>query len=231
MLNVPATRKALALMCMATAAVMAAGCGSVPKPKRTYGNVVDYDRMTNHYDPMVSLVYSSGDHTLNEYDTLYIDSCQVEDSDLVKDYNEARQYGLWLRYTIVEAIRNREDTFRRVTADSRFRSRREDGLLVMKPKITVYDKGSGWKRYLLWSGASDLQVECKLVDAASGEVVMELVDRRRFVANTPWGPNPDTIDDNWVMELTLKETAEGLANFFKEAYDGLPGPRRASSEG
>lgn len=99
----------------------------------------------------------------------------------------------------------------------------------MKPEITVYDKGSGWQRFLfIPPGASDFQIECRLVDAATGDVVMVLADRRRFMANTPWGPNPDTFYDDYVMRLTLKETAVCMANFLQNAYHGLSGPRRAS---
>ncbi len=232
MLNVPATRKALALLCLTVAVLAATGCGSVPKPKHTYGNVVDYERMTDHYDPMVSLVYSSGEHTLDEYHTLYIDGFEVQRGDLVEDYKKARHEGLRLRYTIIDELRQREDVFRTVTADDRYASIDKPGLLVMKPKITVYETGSGWKRYFyMSSGASDFQFECKLVDAATGETVMELVDRRRFLGNTPWGPNPDALEDQFVMDLTLKQTAVSLANFLQKAYHGLPGPRRANAEG
>ena len=232
MLNVPATRKALAVLCVTMAALVATGCGSVPKPKHTYGNVIDYERMTDHYDPTVSLVYSSGEHTLDEYHTLYIDGFKVQRGELVEDYKEARHRGLELRYTIIDELRQREDVFRTVTADDRYASTSESGVLVMKPKITIYDTGSGWKRYFfISSGSTDFQVECKLVDAATGETVMELVDRRRFLGNTPWGPNPDALEDQFVMNLTLKETAVCLADFFEKAYHGLPGPRRASAEG
>ena len=232
MSHVPVTRKALALMCLAAAAVMAAGCGSTPKPRRTYGNVIDYERMTDHYDPTVSLVYSSGTHTLDEYHTLYIADFEAEKSDLVESYKDARHRGLQLRYTIIDELRERDDTFRTITADDRYASSQDPGVLVMKPKITIYRTGSGWKRYFfIPSGASDFQIECRLVDAATGETVMVLADRRRFLGNTPWGPNPDTFNDKFVMNLTLKETAVCLADFLTNAYHGLPGPRRASSEG
>ena len=219
----------MALLCVAAAAALTVGCGSVPKPVRTYGQVVNYDRMTNEYDPKVSLVYSSGEHTLDEYQTLYIDNFQVQSGDLVKKYKEARLYGLRLRYTLKEEISER-NVFQTVSVNEQYRNTDRSGVLRMEPEITIYNKGSGWQRFFFWTGATDFQIECRLVDAATGDVVMELVDRRRFLAHTPWGPNPDTFYDDYVMRLTLKETAVCLADFLKNAQDGLPGPRRAAGK-
>jgi hypothetical protein len=218
------------LVSAAVLAALAVGCGSVPKPVHTYGKVVDYDRMTDHYDPLVSLVYSSGDHTLDEYHTLYIDSFQAASGDLVKNYEEARLFGLRFRYTLKNQIAE-QGNFETVSVSDRLKASDTSGVLVLEPMITVWNKGSGWKRFFLWRGATDFQIECQLVDADTSEVVMELVDRRRFLANTPWGPNIDTFWDDYVMKLTLKETAVCLADFLDKAHHGLPGPGRAGNDG
>jgi hypothetical protein len=229
MFEASAVKKLVVLPVIAVLAAMSVGCGGVPKPRRTYSEVVDYERMTNEYDPLVSLVYSDGKHKLNEYDTLYLVDFVVDDTDYVTDRQEAGAYARRLRLTLRNLLSDR-DLFENVTVSDRYWNSRKPGLLMMFATISVYDKGSGWSRFFFWSGATDFQIECKFIDAATGDTVMELVDRRRHLGNTPFGPNIDTVKDHYVMKLTMKQTLVCMTEFLKKAYDGLPGPGKATSE-
>jgi len=51
---------------------------------------------------------------------------------------------------------------------------------------------------------------------------MEFVDRRRHLGNTPFGPNPCTLNSDFVMKVTIKETATCFARLIDKAYMGLP---------
>jgi len=195
------------------------GC-SYPQAVHTYQYVVHYDRMTDRFDPLVSLVYAPGPRVLADYDTLFIDDITVA-KEAMEDPQQVALYALRFRCLLQSEIASLKK-FRLVTLDKSYRHPSTPGVLRLSGKVTVFKMGTGWLRYLLSLGATDFQVEGRITDALSGELVMEFVDRRRHLGNTPFGPNPRTFSGDFVMKVTIKETATCLARFIDKAYAGLP---------
>ena len=204
------------------------GC-SHPQALHTYQYVVHYDRMSDRFEPLVSLVYASGAHVLADYDLLFIDDITVADENIEKP-DEAALYALRFRCTLQSEIASLKK-FGLVTLDRRYRHPARPGALRLAGKVTVFEMGSGWMRYFLSMGATDFQVEASITDAFTGELIMELVDRRRHLGNTPFGPNPGTLNGDFVMKTTIKETAVCLARFIEKAYEGLPTNEEADGGG
>lgn len=212
------TRTLLTLLAVVAAAA-ATGC-SYPQPEHTYEHVVNYQRMTDRFDPVASLVYMPPGKKLSSYDIMFVDDITVGEY-RIECPEEAPLYALRFRCTLRSQIAERKK-FDLVTLDQKYGKGTRPRVLRLSGKVTVFDKGHGWLRFFLSSGATDFQIEGRLTDEATGETVMEFVDRRRYLANTPFGPNPDTFDNDYVMRLTLKETAVCLANLIDKAHEGLP---------
>jgi len=211
--------RTLLTVLVVVAAAAATGC-SYPKAERTYECVVNYQRMTDRFDPVASLVYMPPGKKLSDYDILFVDDITVGEY-RIESPKEAPLYALKFRCTLKSQIAQQKQ-FDLVTLDQKYGKGVRPNVLRLSGKVTVFDKGHGWMRFFLSAGATDFQVEGRLTDEATGETVMEFVDRRRYLANTPFGPNPDTFDNDYVMRLTLKESAVCLANMIKNASDGLP---------
>ena len=71
-----ALRRARLLAAGALVLLALAGC-SYPKPVRTYEYVLVYDRMTDQFDPLVSLVYIAPDADLAAYERVIVDQFGV----------------------------------------------------------------------------------------------------------------------------------------------------------
>ena len=200
-------------------ALLLTGC-SYPKPIRTYEFIIQHDRMTNQFEPVLSLVYVAQNVDLRRYENLVIGGVSVGEQ-WVEDPSEAARYATYLRAR-VRKILAKSGRFQEVTLD-------RDGsyptpTLRLEVMVTKFDFGSGALRYFGWflplfqsKAASDFQIEGRLIDVASGAVVVEFADRRRHLGNTPFGPNPRTFRDDFVMKHTVKTTSRALAAFIKEA--------------
>jgi len=222
----PATTRGRALLFLLAAFILplAGGC-AYPQPLHTYEYIIQYDRMSDEYEPLLSLVYVPEGVKLSLYRDLLIGhialgGLHVEEPDVAEHYA-----------TLFRALLQREmrktDCFEFVTLDEHYSD--GDPAIRLDAKITMFDFGSGACRFFGWStcwlqaeAASDFQVEGRITDAATGDLLMEFVDRRRHMGNTPWGPNFKTFDDEFVMKQTMKETALCLSKVVAMAGDGLP---------
>ncbi len=209
---------------LAALAVLQAGC-SYPKPVRTCELVIQYDRMTDCFDPLVSLVYMPQEGSLSAYGNFIIGEVEAGQYWL-EDPQMAARYATFFRNVLRnELVRTRR--FASVTLDPQ--ASFGAPALILEGTISRLDAGSGPLRYL--SGlffflqsvaATDFQIEGRIVDRESGDLIVEFVDRRRHLGNTRWGPNPRTLDDDFAMKQTVKETAQCLARFIARAHAGLP---------
>ena len=212
----------LTLPLLAAAALTQAGC-SYPKAIPTYEFLTDYDRMTDRFEPLLSLVHMPEGAELSGYDGVIIGQVAVGDA-WVEEREKAQQYATYFRCLLQKRILDTQkfDPYYPATASG------SPHLMRLHAKITRFDMGCGWKRWMSCSlpffqgGASDIQVEGRITDSATGRLLMEFADRRRHLGNTPWGPTPKTFNSDFVMKLTLDQTAACLAKFIDEAYHGLP---------
>ena len=214
--------------------VTCVGCVSPPPPEHTFDFISDYARMTDEHDPALSLVYLPETAKLAGYRNVVISEFTIGEH-VVEDREAADRYALLFRILVKMAM-TKSGSFEHVAldvpADGGQPACRIEGM------ITKFERGSGWSRYFggllfLGTGATDLQVEGRLVDAATGAVIMEFADRRRHLGNTPWGPNPRNLKDgDFAMNVTAKLTAEGLALFLHDICKPLiiaGDPARADS--
>ncbi|MFW6457165.1 MAG: hypothetical protein ACOC0A_02630 [Planctomycetota bacterium] len=194
--------------------IVQSGCQSYPKPNRTYEYVERYDRMSDSMDPILSLVYFSPNVSMSEYKGCIVGNIAVG-GEWVEDQKVGQAYATYLRMLLVQELEKLE-AFEKVTLDPN-----EDvpsPAMRIEGMCTVFDTGSGTQRFFSYflpflqkGGATDLQVEGRIYNVKSGELIMEFVDRRRHLGNTPWLPNPGTFSDKFVMKHTVWEVAHSLA--------------------
>lgn len=215
---------AVAAICglaLGAAILLVAGC-NYPKPIRTCEYVTAYDRMTDRYDPEVSLVYMPDQNAFRGTRAILIGSLQVG-QDWVESREEAIHYATYFRY-VLQCELWKLKSFEFVALDTGIGAddTMSGGTLRFEGMITKFDMGSGFLRYLspflfMQLGATDFQIEGRITDVRSGQLVMEFVDRRRSLANTPFGPNPRNFTRGFAMKHTMKTTAECLAAFMGRA--------------
>ena len=84
--------------------------------------------------------------------------------------------------------------------------------------ISDLHEGSGTMRYVVGfeSGSVDVQVEGRVVDAQSGEVVLEFVDRRREAGSPNSGLNPKVVMAKPLVENVLLVHASEVAKLLRE---------------
>ncbi len=204
-----------ALVC----AALTIGC-SCPKAVHTYEYLSDYGRMDDSYEPLVSLVYLSEDADLRDYDGLIVGTVGVG-SELIESPEAAEACATYFRHVLAKEI-NGLERFSFVSLDCSTDVPPEalQGVLRLDAKITKFDLGSGFLRYVSFfmfflqsSGATDLQIEGRIVEADSQRPVLEFADRRRDLGNTLFGPNPKTLRKRFAMNVTALKTAKCLARF------------------
>ncbi|NLW50392.1 MAG: hypothetical protein GXY85_06055 [Candidatus Brocadiaceae bacterium] len=231
------TRLLRILLLAAVPLSVAFGC-HYPQALRTYEYVVTHERMSAAHEPLLSLVYVPRSVNLRDYRGIVIGEVGVgrhwvETPDAARQY--AQLFRVLLRRELLE--QNRFHFVSMDPDDPRIDAvPGKNDVLLFEGMITRLDEGSGVLRYLsffLWflqAGATDLQIEGRILEAESGRLVVEFVDRRRHLCNTPFGPNPKTIRDGYAMHVTAHLTAEALAEFIARGWNGLPVARADGSE-
>jgi hypothetical protein len=184
--------------------------------------------MEDSYDPLVSLVYVPEDTAFSHYDGVIIGCVDVGEK-LVSSRSEAERYGTLFRIVLSNQLANLQKfNFVELNCEAQPGPGMPENTLLFQGRVTKFDSGSGLKRYLSYfvflfqSGATDFQVEGRFLEGRTGRVVLELADRRRHLCNTPFGPNPRTLDEGFAMGVTARETATCLARFVDTQYGALP---------
>ncbi len=212
---------------IAAAAVLmaAAGC-TYPQPVPSYECITQYDRMSNQYEPMVSLVYSPIPLDLKDYRGVIVGPVKLG-STWIESEEDAARYATYYRVCLLKDLAGLK-TFEKVA----FEDDPADwggtlkGVMRIDTTMTRFYMGSGLLRYVnfflffLPSGATDLQLEGRITDAATGKLICEFADRRRELANTPWGPNPRNFRRTFAMTVTAAKTATAFATFVSTVRDG-----------
>jgi len=213
----------ISLVLVALLLVTCVGCASPPAPEHTFDFISDYARMTDAHDPALSLVYLPEPAKLSRYRSIIISDFTVGEH-VLKDRKAADSYALLFRMLVKIAV-TKSGSFEHVALEAPVDA--DQPACRIEGMITKFKRGSGWSRYFggllfLGTGATDLQVEGRLVDATTGAVIMEFADRRRHLGNTPWGPNPRNLKDgDFAMNVTAKLTADGLAFFLQDICEPL----------
>ncbi len=190
------------------------GC-SPPKAIETFEYHLNYDRMSEEYDPPVSLVKINPEAHLRMYKNVVVGKFEVGEG-WVKDTEKASHLaGTYFRQVLARELLESGSFY--VSLDPEFTA--ETPTAVFEGKLTVFDPGSGSGRFLSYVffflqsvSAVDLQVEGRIRDARTEEVLVDFADRRKFLGHTPWGPTPNTLNDDWAMKQTCILTARALAN-------------------
>ncbi len=229
-----AARIALALA-VAVGLLGAAGCG-YPKAVPTYEFLTTYDRMDDSYEPLLSLVYVAQPTALNRYRGLIVGPVDVGEQ-WVESPAQARGYATYFRVVLRRELCDfGKFDFVSLDKDCEGKGASSARVLLLEGKITKFDMGSGTMRYFsyfipfLQGGATDFQIEGRITEADTGRLVLEFVDRRRHLCNTPYGPNPSSFDGGFAMRVTAKETARCLAAFLKMGLEGMPPVALAQAE-
>jgi hypothetical protein len=216
------------VMILAALAFGAPGC-HYPQAVHTYEYVTDYERMSPAYDPDVSLVYVPQETSFRDCKGIIIGDVKVG-SAWVDSPDQAKRYATFFRVVLRnELLKLKKFDFVSLDKDEGGPTGDPQGrTLLLEGQITKFDMGSGLLRYLdyfLWflqAGATDLQVEGRITEAATGKLLVEFVDRRRHLCNTPFGPNPRNFREGYAMKVTTAETAQCLARFIGGGWERLP---------
>ncbi len=213
---------AAALFCCAISLVLA-GC-TTPSVVTTYEYHHRYDRMSDRYDPPVSLVHIEPGADLGAYQVIVVGEFTVG-REWVNDPEKASHYGnTYLRQVLAKELLESGHFY--VSLDPFFRPALPTA--VLEGKITVFDTGSGLSRFLSpylffiqSASAVDLQLEGRLRDAHSGDILLEFADRRQFLGRTPWGPTLKTFNDDWSMKQTIILTSASLVELISYLQSGI----------
>ncbi|MCD6415384.1 MAG: hypothetical protein J7M08_01635 [Planctomycetes bacterium] len=214
-----------AVSLLAAMLLLASGC-NIPRPIKTYEYITNYERMTDRYEPLVSLVYVPEDLRLAYYDAIMVGDFDPGDY-LGANRDKALGYAALFRVVLRRELRKLQ-CFDVTVLDGRDLPDQPGDVLRISGKLTRFKTGSGLGRYLsgllpfLQCGATDFQVEGRIVDERSHAVLMEFVDRRRGIYNTPFGPNPHTLRERFAITLTVKDTAASIVAFLRRQSDFLP---------
>lgn len=216
------------VVAFAVALVGVTGGCSYPKAVPTYEFVTAYDRMDDAYEPLLSLVYVARPTALSCYRGLIVGPVEVGEQ-WVESPAEARGYATFLRVVLRRELSALgKFDFVSLESDPETDGAPSAGALLVEGKITKFDTGSGTMRYFsyflpfLQAGATDLQIEGRITEADTGRLVLEFVDRRRHLCNTPYGPNPSSFNDGFAMRVTARETARCLARFLEMGLEQMP---------
>jgi hypothetical protein len=207
----------------------AQGC-HYPPAVHTYEYLTDYERMSAAYDPLLSLVYVPQATTFRSCPGIIIGDIGIGDA-WVDSPEEALGYATFFRVVLRnELLKLGRVGFVSLDKDEGdLKGHAREGTLLVEGRITKFDMGSGLLRYLsyfLWfveAGATDFQIEGRITDAATGKLVLEFVDRRRHLCNTPFGPNLHNFDKGYAMNVTTTESARCIAGFIDMGFGELPG--------
>ena len=199
--------KPAALVVLLVAAL--SGC-AYPRAVRTYEYVTSYDRMSEQYDPLVSLLYVPEQTAFAAYRGVIVGTVGVGDS-YVESPDEAAGYTTFFRVALAsELLKLHRFQFVGLDKDpASVPGGSLDGMLLVEGVITKFHMGSGALRYLshflmLRLGATDLQIEGRITEAGSGRLVAEFVDRRHHLCNTPFGPDPRNFRKGYGMKVTAR---------------------------
>jgi len=221
-----ALRRCPFLAALTACLVVLAGCGSYPKAVHTYEYLLNYDRMSEENDPLVSLVYLPDPHAFKHCAGITVGEITMGEG-AAAACEDPDRYTMLMRALLVIRLTDCErfDTVGLDTGEPR-PPHGERPLYRLEGMITRFNHGSGWRRYWSWfvfasGGATDVQFEGCIRNVDSGELVMEFADRRRFVGHTPWGPDPRTNGGEFAMNMTMQQMAAGFAHFIETAHDGL----------
>ncbi|MFO8008068.1 MAG: hypothetical protein R6V05_10065 [Candidatus Brocadiia bacterium] len=225
-------RKSLALGPAALVAGLAfclflQGC-SPPEVVRTYEYVTDYGRMEDLYEPLLSLAYIPHETDLSRYDGVIVGDLAIGEQ-WIEERPQAMAYAVLLRLLLRRELESSEQ-FAAVASGRQSSAylNRPGRWLRLEGMVTGCELGSGLMRYFsyyllfLQSGATDFQVEGRILDDSTGEMLVEFADRRRGLYNTPWGPNPKTLRGEFAMTATVRDTARSIVAFLGQAREGLP---------
>ncbi|MGD2176063.1 MAG: hypothetical protein PVJ27_11715 [Candidatus Brocadiaceae bacterium] len=223
------------LVLLAVAVPLACGCHP-PKAIPTYEYVTDYERMSDAHEPLVSLVYEPESTHLSRYRGVIVGDFAVG-QEWIESRQKAFGYAALFRVLLQRELTAQEG-FEFATLDKERPPQAQDsgGIIRLEGMVTRFDQGSGLMRYLsfflffLQSGATDFQVEGRLTDDATGRLLLEFVDRRRGIYNTPFGPNPRTLREGFAMNYTVRDAAASLAAFIGETCEGPTATETESAE-
>ncbi|MHC4788454.1 MAG: hypothetical protein ACYS8K_04515 [Planctomycetota bacterium] len=204
------------------------GC-SYPPAIHTHEYLTSYERMSDGFDPLLSLVYVPRADAFSRYNGVIIGDIGIGET-WVEAPAEARGFTTFLRICLrSKLIKLKKFDF--VTLDKKgdwLEPQDLDETLLLEGKITKFDMGSGFLRYFSYFlvvaqlGATDLQFEGRISEASTGRLLMEFADRRRQLCNTPFGPNPHNFQRGYAMRVTAMDVAQCLVHFIDISYESLP---------
>ncbi len=146
---------------------------------------------------------------LLDYDVLYVKPVKPA-GQVGPDQPRISQYCAHLQERTLNGLRKLRK-FRILTTDDEFLNRKRYDLRVatLELFITHLDEGNGFVRYVVGfeRGGVDVQVEGRLTDARTGEVLMEFADRRYYAGDPMSGLNVRVIRPEPLVEEVLIQHA------------------------
>ena len=196
-----------ALACLLLVAGL--GCGTA-HVKRT-GALPCYARLTSR--PPLSRAYFAPGHLLADYPVLQFEGVGVRGN--VPAKGEAHdQYCQALAHQIRTDLASIKKFHVITDAPGDAKA------AALSVWITHLDTGSGTLRYLVGfeAGSVDVQIEGKLVDVQTGELVMEFADRRRESGEPNLGLNPTVVKADALIERTLRAQGRALVTVLRDRW-------------
>lgn len=182
------------------------------------GWLEDYHRLEHIGGVPLEQVWVAPELDVRNYHTLYIAPVEVDQRALKNRGDSTREMAQRLVMAFRKSLnRTLQETeiFRIVSTDPYF-STVKQGALTLQMRVTEFSPGSPPVRALIGfgAGATKIQVEGKLIDQATGEVVAEFADRRLHPGNALVLGVRTAMDSEYLMGIDLKQMIDGIAKLF-----------------
>lgn len=182
------------------------------------GWLEDYHRLEHIGGVPLEQVWVAPDFDIRNYHTLYLAPVQVDQRVFRHRGDAMREMAQRLleafRKTLNRSLQDAE-VFRVVSTDPYFSMARQ-GALTLQLRVTQLSPGSPPVRALIGfgAGATKVQVEGKLIDQATGEVLAEFADMRMHPGGAlVWGVRT-AMDSEFLLGVDLKQMIDGITKLF-----------------
>ncbi len=182
------------------------------------GWLEDYHRLEHIGGVPLEQVWVAPEFDVRNYHTLYIAPVQVDQRALGHRGDSTREMAQRLVTAFRKALnRSLQDAeiFRIVSTDPYFGTQKH-GTLTLQLRVTQFSPGNAPVRAFIGfgAGATKIQLEGKVIDNATGEVLAEFADLRMHPGGAlVWGVRT-AMDSEYLLGVDLKQLADGITKLF-----------------
>ncbi|MCX7017449.1 MAG: DUF4410 domain-containing protein [bacterium] len=182
------------------------------------GFLQDYHRLEHIGGVPIEQVWINPEFDIRDYRRLYITPVMADPAAYrmkgESDRGNAMRLGAAFR-TVLERQLRGAGIFEFVSTDPYFRTVR-DGALILELRVTQINAGFGLARVLVGfgAGATEIQLEGRLIEPKSCRILMEFADRRLHPGSSLIAGPVASNDPEYLIGIDMKQMLQGLVKLF-----------------